>query len=119
VNDHQTMPATGATTRIETIRAALPMSRLGAPSSLPRFRWQQPMPDRDTPLARGLTAEESALGFDWGKDSILPYGVYAEYDRSQQPGEMPLVRLTNGRLEIDIALQYGGRLMRMYDTAGV
>ncbi|MCA0270736.1 MAG: DUF5107 domain-containing protein [Proteobacteria bacterium] len=115
MNDHQTMPATGATTRIETIRAALPMSRLGAPSSLPRFRWQQPMPDRDTPLARGLTAEESALGFDWGKDSILPYGVYAEYDRSQQPGEMPLVRLTNGRLEIDIALQYGGRLMRMYD----
>ncbi|HQU69971.1 MAG TPA: DUF5107 domain-containing protein [Albidovulum sp.] len=115
MNGHQIAPATGTTTRIETIRAALPMSRLGAPSSLPRFRWQQPMPDRDTPPARGLTAEESAHGFDWGKDSILPYGVYADYDRSQQPGEMPLLRLTNGRIEIDIAPQYGGRLVRMYD----
>lgn len=104
-----------ATTRIETVEVTLPMSKLGAPSPLPRFRWQQPMPDRGTPPSRGLTEEESINSFCFGKDSILPYSVYAEYDRSQQTSEMPLIRLSNGRLEIDIAPQYGGRLMRLYD----
>lgn len=102
-------------TRIDRVDLQLPMSALGAPSRLPRFQWQQPMPGRDTPPSRGLTAGESVNGFDFGKDSILPYSVYADYDRSQQPGEMPLIRLANDRLEIDIAPQYGGRLMRMYD----
>ena len=49
------------TIRKETIR--LPMSRLGAPSNLPRFRWQQPMPNRETPPNFGLSPDESSHGF--------------------------------------------------------
>ena len=75
-------------TRIATTSRKMPMSRLGGPSSLPRFRWQQPTIDKNTPPNRDLTPEESSHGFQWGKDSILPYRVYDDYDRSQQPGSM-------------------------------
>jgi hypothetical protein len=105
------------TTVVEEVVEALPMSRLGGPSRLPRFRWQQPIPDKDTPPSRGLSAEERANPFDWGKDSILPYRVYDDYDRAQKPGEMPLITLDNGRLRVTVAPQYGGRLMRLYDHA--
>lgn len=96
---------------------AVPMSRLGGPSRLPRFRWQQPIPDRPTPPSRGLVAEETAGAFEWGRDSILPYRVYDDYDRTQAPGEMPLIVLDNGRLRVAVAPQYGGRLMQLYDHA--
>lgn len=108
--------AEGVTTVEETV-VSLPMSRLGGASRLPRFRWQQPIPDKDTPPSRGLAAEEDAHGFDWGKDSILPYRVYDDYDRAQQPGEMPLIALDNGRLRVTVAPQYGGRVMQIYDYA--
>ena len=44
-------------TTIRRERQDLPMSRLGAPSSLPRFRWQQPMANKATPPNFGLTHE--------------------------------------------------------------
>ena len=50
-------------TRIATTSRKMPMSRLGRPSSLPRFRWQQPTIDKNTPPNRGLTPEESSHGF--------------------------------------------------------
>ncbi|WP_430441491.1 DUF5107 domain-containing protein [Shinella sp.] len=108
--------AEGVTTIAQTV-VTLPMSHLGGPSRLPRLRWQQPIPDKATPPSRGLTAEESADAFDWGKDSILPYGVYDDYDRAQQPADMPLIVLDNGRLRIAVAPQYGGRIMQLYDYA--
>jgi hypothetical protein len=73
--------ASGQTSvRIEKI--ALPMARLGRPSNMPRFRWQQPTPNRATPPDVGLTEEESRNGFRWGEDSILPYQVSDDYDRA-------------------------------------
>ncbi|MGF7007586.1 DUF5107 domain-containing protein [Aminobacter sp. BE322] len=104
-------------TRIEEAAVRVPMSRLGGPSGLPRFRWQQPIPSKETPPNVGLNAEESAHPFAWGEDSILPYRVYDDYDRAPQPGEMPLVTLTNGRLRVSVAPQYGGRLMELHDLA--
>src|SRR5262245_21601355 len=62
--------ATGGATHVGSVTITLPMSRLGSASPLPRFRWQQPIPDRETPPSRGLNAEESINAFDWGKDSI-------------------------------------------------
>lgn len=105
---------TGAT-RIATTSRQMPMSRLGGPSTLPRFRWQQPTLDKNTPPNRDLSPEESSHGFQWGKDSILPYQVYDDYDRSQAPGEMQLVTIENGRLRVSVAPQFGGRLMEMRD----
>lgn len=102
-------------TRVEDVSARLPMSRLGEPSRLPRFRWQQPTPDKQTPPSRGLTAAESANAFDWGKDSILPYRVHDDYDRNPVLSEMPLIALDNGHLRITVAPQYGGRVMQMHD----
>jgi len=102
-------------TRIERNTLKMPMSRLGAPSGLPRFRWQQPIADANTPPNRGLNAEESAHGFQWGKDSILPYRVFDDYDRSLAPGDMELVTITNGRLEATVAPHLGGRLMSLRD----
>jgi hypothetical protein len=110
MNAHDT-----GTTRIARTQRQMPLSRLGAPSGLPRFRWQQPILDKDTPPNRGLTAEESAHGFQWGKDSILPYRVYDDYDRVQAPGAMELITLENGRLRVSVAPQFGGRVMELRD----
>src|SRR3954469_11430793 len=101
------MPTWLTRVRKETIR--LPMARLGPPSNLPRFRQQQPTPNRPTPPNVGLTAEESAHGFNWGEDSILPYQVSDDYDRELQPGELDCLVLQNGRLRAVIAPSLGGR----------
>jgi hypothetical protein len=117
VNQTQQKARAEGRTSVEETVVTLPMSHLGGPSRLPRFRWQQPIPDKETPLSRGLSPDENANTFDWGKDSILPYSVYDDYDRAQTPGVMPLVALDNGRLRVTIAPQYGGRLMQLYDYA--
>lgn len=95
----------------------LPMARLGAPSRLPRFRWQQPIADTNTPPARGLTPEETENAFDWGKDSILPYRVQDDYDRVRRTGERPVIVLENGRLRATVAPGLGGRLLSLVDLA--
>lgn len=102
-------------TTIRRERLSLPMSRLGAPSNLPRFRWQQPMPNKPTPPNFGLSAEESAHGFQWGEDSILPYQVSDDYDRDLQPGELDVLVLENGRLRAVVAPSLGGRLLELKD----
>ena len=107
---------TASPTQISRMSRSMPISALGRPSRLPRFRWQQPIKDMGTPPNEGLSEEESRNGFFWGKDSILPYQVIEDYDRAQAPGEMPLVRIGNGLMEIEIAPQFGGRLMRLYDV---
>ena len=104
-------------TTIRRERLSLPMSRLGAPSNLPRFRWQQPMPNKPTPPNFGLSAEESSHGFQWGEDSILPYRVSDDYDRDLQPGELDVLVLENGRLRAVVAPSLGGRLLELKDLA--
>jgi hypothetical protein len=94
-----------------------PMARLGAPSALPRFRWQQPMAKRPTPPNVGLSAEESANGFEWGDDSILPYQVSDDYDREVRPGQLDVLVLENGRLKAVVAPSLGGRLLELKDLA--
>lgn len=93
----------------------MPVSRLGPPSPLPRFRWQQPIPDTNPPPPSGLSQAELEGAFDWGKDSILPYAVHDDYDRSQAAGIMPLIELQNSWLKIAVAPHLGGRLMQLYD----
>lgn len=102
-------------TRIERTTRRLPMSRLGPPSTLPRFRWQQPIADTDPPPNRGLTSEESRHGFNWGRDSILPYRVYDDYDRNPVEKDMEVILVSNGRLEASVAPQFGGRLLSLRD----
>ena len=96
-------------TNITPTTRRMPMSRLGGPSSLPRFRWQQPIADTETPPNRGLSPAESSHGFNWGKDSILPYRVFDDYDRNLVDGDMELITIANGRLEVTVAPQLGGR----------
>ncbi len=104
-------------TALRRERLSLPMSRLGAPSNLPRFRWQQPMPNKATPPNFGLSEEESRHGFNWGEDSILPYQVSDDYDRDLQPGELDVLVLENGRLKAVVAPSLGGRLLELKDLA--
>ncbi len=101
------------TIRKETI--TLPMSRLCPPRNLPRFRWQQPMPNRETPPNFGLSDEESSHGFEWGVDSILPYQVSDDYDRELKPGELDVLVIENGRLRAVVAPSLGGRLLELKD----
>ncbi len=104
-------------TTVRRERLSIPMSRLGAPSNLPRFRWQQPMPNKPTPPNFGLSAEESSHGFQWGEDSILPYQVSDDYDRDLKPGELDVLVLENGRLKAVVAPSLGGRLLELKDLA--
>ncbi len=104
-------------TTVRRERLSMPMSRLGPPSNLPRFRWQQPMPNKPTPPNFGLTEHESRHGFNWGEDSILPYQVSDDYDRDLQPGTLDVLVLENGRLKAVVAPSLGGRLLELKDLA--
>lgn len=103
--------------RQETL--TLPMSRLGPPSNLPRFAWQQPTPSPATPPNFGLTDDENRFSFNWGTDSILPYQVSDDYDRDPRPAELPVLVIENGRLRAVVAPSLGGRLLELKDlTSG-
>src|SRR5262245_57095310 len=104
-------------TTIRRERINLPMARLGPPSKLPRFGWQQPMPTRPTPPDFGLTEEESRHGFRWGEDSILPYMVSDDYNRKLEVAELDGVMIENGRLRAVVAPSLGGRLLELKDVA--
>jgi hypothetical protein len=91
------------------------MARLGQPSNLPRFRWQQPMANKPTPPNFGLSEEESRHGFNWGEDSILPYQVSDDYDRDVKPGALDVLVIENGRLRAVVAPSLGGRLLELRD----
>ena len=58
----------------------IPAARLGPANPLPKFSWQQPVLGKPMPPDRGLSAEETHLTFLHGKDSILPYQVFDDYD---------------------------------------
>ena len=103
------------TTSIRAETLSLPMSRLGPPSNLPRFRWQQPMPNRETPPNFGLSADEASHGFEWGVDSILPYQVSDDYDRDLKTGPLDVLVIENGRLRAVVAPSLGGRLLELKD----
>ena len=105
------------TTTIRAEKLELPMSRLGPPSTMPRFRWQQPTPNRETPPNFGLSPEESSYGFNWGEDSILPYQVSDDYDRDLKPGTLDVLVIDNGHLRAVVAPSLGGRLLELKDLA--
>ncbi|MDB5537951.1 MAG: hypothetical protein JWQ65_2826, partial [Devosia sp.] len=105
------------TTSIHAETLTLPASRLGQPSNVPRFRWQQPIPDNETPPHFGLSADESSHGFSWGKDSILPYQVSDDYDRDLKPGTLEVLVIENARLRAVVAPTLGGRLLELKDLS--
>ena len=101
--------------RITATTMQIPAARLGPPNPLPKFSWQQPVPGKPIPPDRGLSIEETHLGFLHGKDSILPYQVFDDYDRDQTPKPMPIVTLDNGHLCVTIAPGFGGRVTSLRD----
>ena len=101
--------------RITATTMQIPAARLGPPNPLPKFSWQQPVPGKPIPPDRGLSIEETHLGFLHGKDSILPYQVFDDYDRDQTPKTMPIVTLDNGHLCVTIAPGFGGRVTSLRD----
>lgn len=91
------------------------MSPLGTPNPLPHFRAQQPIQHKPTPPDCGLNVDESARRFAWGADSILPYRVQDQYGRAQTPHECVVIEVGNGRLQLIVAPQFGGRVLGLRD----
>jgi hypothetical protein len=108
---------TGEPARVHRESLTLPMARLGPASNLPRFRWQQPTPNRPAPPNVGLSTEESANGFAWGEESILPYQVIEDYDRDLRDGALEVLVVENERLRAVVAPTLGGRLIELKDLA--
>jgi hypothetical protein len=111
-----TMKAAGpvGTTRIFETTMGIPASRLGPPSRLPRFRWQQPMSDRATPASISLNEEESRNAYSSG-DSVLPYQISDDYDHTPVPATIPVIGMENNSLGLTVAPGLGGRLLRLHD----
>ena len=86
-------PGGRATVTATTVQ--IPAARLGPANPLPKFNWQQPVRSKPMPPDRGLSAEETHLTFLHGKDSILPYQVFDDYDRNLGPKDIPIVTLEN------------------------
>ena len=101
--------------KITATTMQIPAARLGPPNPLPKFAWQQPVLGKPIPPHRGLSPEETELSFLHGKDSILPYQVFDDYDRSQTPTILPIVTLDNGHLRVTIAPGFGGRVTSLRD----
>ena len=101
--------------KITATTMQIPAARLGLPNPLPKFAWQQPVLGKPIPPHRGLSPEETELSFLHGKDSILPYQVFDDYDRSQTPTTLPIVTLDNGHLRVTIAPGFGGRVTSLRD----
>ena len=101
--------------KITATTMQIPAARLGPPNPLPKFAWQQPVLGKPIPPHRGLSPEETELSFLHGKDSILPYQVFDDYDRSQTPTTLPIVTLDNGHLRVTIAPGFGGRVTSLRD----
>ncbi|MDR3373777.1 MAG: DUF5107 domain-containing protein [Ancalomicrobiaceae bacterium] len=95
----------------------LPMARFGGPSRLHRFRWQQPIPRAKSVPDVGLSALETEGAFAWGADSILPYRVYADYDRDRVDRDLEIIVLDNGRVRAEIAPGFGGRVLSLTDIS--
>ena len=107
--------AAASRAKITATTMQIPAARLGPPNPLPKFAWQQPVLGKPIPPHRGLSAEETELSFLHGKDSILPYQVFDDYDRSQTPKKVPIVTLDNGHLCVTIAPGFGGRVTSLRD----
>ena len=106
-------PGGRATVTATTVQ--IPAARLGPANPLPKFNWQQPVRSKPMPPDRGLSAEETHLTFLHGKDSILPYQVFDDYDRNLGPKDIPIVTLENDRLRVTIAPGFGGRVTSIRD----
>ena len=101
--------------KIVTSTVQMPVARLGPPNPMPKFSWQHLFSDATTPPNRGLSVQESLHGFVWGKDSVLPYQVFDNYERNQVSQVLPIISMGNSRLGLTIAPQFGGRLLSLRD----
>ena len=102
-----------ATTRVQATRLAVPGATLGPTSPLPAYR----------PVRAMTTTSLAADAPDAMRERVargrlhtpLPYGVQSDYDRGDQPLELPAVTLDNGILRATVLPTLGGRVWSLRD----
>lgn len=97
-----------ATTRVRATRLAVPGATLGPTSPLPAYRPVRAM--STTSLAADAPAGMRDRVARGRLHTPLPYGVQSDYDRDDQPLELPAITLDNGILEATVLPTLGGRV---------
>ncbi len=89
------------------------LSKLGPPSRLPRFRFQDP----DLLLwgHEGMGDADRERMFPNCKPFVMPYPLLESYDRSHRQGNVPVIRMENERLRCLFYPTLGGRLASLFD----
>lgn len=102
-----------ATTRVRATRLAVSGATLGPTSSLPAYRPVRAMSTTslaaDAPEAMRERVARGRL------HTPLPYGVQSDYDRGDQPLELPSITLDNGILRATVLPGLGGRVWSLRD----
>jgi Domain of unknown function (DUF5107) len=88
-------------------------SNMGPLNPLPRFKGFKAAGAPPAPAK--LSTDETEGYYVFGQESLMPYQLCDNYDRSQTEGSLPAIFIENEKLKLMLYPTLGGRLASIYD----